>query len=176
VFFCYSSSYLGYRCLDIESHRMYISCHVCFHEHVFSFDNSKQIARVSAPNPTQPAATILPNLTHSPLFTIHTAPHHPSSASTLPPPPTKTPQPPPFPYPSPHACLSNHSVTGTGCRSVFPTLQQDAFTCAGTPSGSSSISPYSASHQATVESASAASPVVVASFSHDFFTWSESGG
>jgi len=97
------------------------------------------------------------------LFTVHTAPHHPSSASTLQPPPTKTPQPPPFPCPSPHACLSNHSAAGTGCRLVFPTLQQDAFTGAGTPFGSSSVSPYSASHQATAKSASAASPVVAAS-------------
>jgi len=142
---------------------MYISCHVCFHEHVFPFDNSEQIARVSAPNPTQLAATILPNLTHSLLFTVHTAPHHPSSASTLQPPPTKTPQPPPFPCPSPHACLSNHSAAGIGCRSVFPSLQQDASTGAGTPFGSSSVSPYSASHQATAKSASAASLVVAAS-------------
>jgi len=44
VFFGYSSSHLGYQCFDIESHRMYISCHVHFHEHVFPFDKSEQIA------------------------------------------------------------------------------------------------------------------------------------
>jgi hypothetical protein len=163
VFFGYSSSHLDYRCFDIESHRMYISCHVRFHEHVFLFDNSEQIARVSAPNPTQPTATILPNLTHSPLFTSHTAPHHPSSASALLSPPIKMPQPPTFPCPSPHACLSNHSAAGTCCRSVFPTLQHDASAGTGMPSGSLSTSPYSASHQATAESASAISPVVAAS-------------
>jgi len=91
VFFVYSSSHLGYQCFDIESHHMYISRHVRFHEHVFPFDNSKQIAKVSATNPTRPAATILPNLTHSLLFTSHTTPHHPSFASALPPPTTKTP-------------------------------------------------------------------------------------
>jgi histone deacetylase 1/2 len=33
VFFRYSSSHLGYRCLDIASHCIYISRHVSFHEH-----------------------------------------------------------------------------------------------------------------------------------------------
>jgi len=41
VFFGYSSSYLGYQCFDIASHRIYISHHVRFHEHVFPFDNSE---------------------------------------------------------------------------------------------------------------------------------------
>ena len=41
VFFCYSSFHLGYQCFDIESHRMYISRHVRFHQHVFPFDNSE---------------------------------------------------------------------------------------------------------------------------------------
>ena len=36
VFFGYSSSHLSYRCFDIASHRIYISRHVRFHEHVFS--------------------------------------------------------------------------------------------------------------------------------------------
>ena len=31
-----------------KSHRMYISRHVRFHKHVFLFDNSEQIAQVSA--------------------------------------------------------------------------------------------------------------------------------
>jgi len=85
VFFGYSSSHLGYRCFDIESHRMYISHHVRFHEHVFSFDKSEQIAQVSAQTHTPSPVTILPNLTHSPLFTDHTTPHPASaSASALP--------------------------------------------------------------------------------------------
>jgi histone deacetylase 1/2 len=90
VYFGYSSSHLGYRCFDIESHRMYISRHVRFHEHVFPFDNSEHITQVSAQNHTPSPATILPNLTHSPLFTDHNTPH-PAFASALHSPPTKTP-------------------------------------------------------------------------------------
>ena len=37
VFLGYSSSHLGYRCLDLSSDRIYISCHVRFHEQVFPF-------------------------------------------------------------------------------------------------------------------------------------------
>jgi len=37
VFLGYSSSHLGYRCLDLESHRIYFSRHVRFHETVFPF-------------------------------------------------------------------------------------------------------------------------------------------
>ena len=163
VFFGYNSSHLGYRCFDIASQCIYISCHVCFHEHVFLFDNSKQIVKVSATTPTQPATTLLPNLIHSPSFTTHTAPHHPSSTSALPPPTTKTPQPPPFPCPSSYPCLSNHSAAGTCCKSVSPTLQHDASAGVGTPSGSSSASSYLASVQAVTGSTSADIPVVAAS-------------
>jgi len=104
-FFCYSSTHLGYRCFDIESHRMYISRDVRFHEHGFPFDNSEQIAQVSTQNHTPPPATILPNLTHSPLFIDYDTPPEPASA--LHSPPTKIPQPPPFPCRSPHASLSH---------------------------------------------------------------------
>jgi len=45
---------------------------------------------------------------HCPLFTTHTAPHHPSSTFALPPNSANPPQLPPFPCPSSHACLSNH--------------------------------------------------------------------
>jgi len=41
VFLGYSSSHLGYRCLDLASHRIYVSHHVCFHENVFPFANSE---------------------------------------------------------------------------------------------------------------------------------------
>jgi histone deacetylase 1/2 len=44
VFLGYSSSHLGYRCLDLASQRIYISRHVCFHENVFLFANFEQIA------------------------------------------------------------------------------------------------------------------------------------
>jgi hypothetical protein len=84
---------------------MYISRDVRFHEHGFPFDNSEQIAQVSTQNHTPPPATILPNLTHSPLFIDYDTPPEPASA--LHSPPTKIPQPPPFPCRSPHASLSH---------------------------------------------------------------------
>jgi histone deacetylase 1/2 len=37
VFLGYSSFHLGYRCFDLESHRIYVSRHVRFHETVFPF-------------------------------------------------------------------------------------------------------------------------------------------
>jgi len=130
---------------------------------VFLFDNSEQIVKVSATTPTQPATTLLPNLIHSPSFTTHIASHHPSSTSVLPPPTTKTPQPLPFPCPSSHACLSNHSAASTGCKLDSPTLQHDASTSVGTPSGSSSASSYLASVQVPTGFASADIPVAAAS-------------
>jgi len=66
VFFGYSSSHLGYRCFDIASHRIYISRHVRFHEHVFPFDNSKQIAKVSTTTPIPSATVTFPNLLNHP--------------------------------------------------------------------------------------------------------------
>ena len=164
VFFGYSSSHLGYRCFDIESHRMYISRHVRFHEHVFLFDKSEQIAHVSTQTHTPSSITILSNLTHSTLFTTQTTPHH-VSASTLPSLPTQTSQPPPFPCRSPHASLSHHTVAGTGCSSVFPALQHDVFDSNWTSSSSSSTSLYSASHPVSADSASAASPPLAAASS-----------
>jgi hypothetical protein len=43
VFLGYSSSHLGYRCLDLESGRVYVSRHVRFHESVFPFKKSEQV-------------------------------------------------------------------------------------------------------------------------------------
>jgi hypothetical protein len=143
---------------------MYISRHVRFHEHVFPFDNSEHITQVSAQNHTPSPATILPNLTHSPLFTDHNTPH-PAFASALHSPPTKTPQPPPFPCRSPHASLSHHFVAGTGCRSVFPTLQHNVSANTRTPSGSSFASLYFSSHPAFADSISVASPLLAAASS-----------
>jgi len=163
VYFGYSSSHLGYRCFDIASQRIYIYHHVRFYEHVFPFDNSEQITKVLVTTHTQHATALLPNLIHSPLFTTYTAPHNPSSTFSLPPPTTKTLQPPPFPCPSSHACLSNHSATSPGCKSISFTLQHDAFTGVRTPYGSSSTSPYLACVQAVTESTSADYPVAAPS-------------
>jgi len=96
VFLSYSSSHLGYRCFDIASECIYISHHVRFHEHVFPFENSEQIPKVSSPPAPQPATTVLPNLLPSPLFPTHT---------TLPSLIAYPPQHPPFLCPSSHACL-----------------------------------------------------------------------
>ena len=41
VFLGYSSSHLGYRCLDLASNRIYVSHHVHFHENIFPLTNSK---------------------------------------------------------------------------------------------------------------------------------------
>ena len=41
VFLSYSSSHLGYYCLDLASQRVYISNHVCFHEDLFPFIKSE---------------------------------------------------------------------------------------------------------------------------------------
>jgi len=113
VFFGYSSSHLGYRCLDIASHRIYISRHVRFHEHVFSFDNSEQIAKVSTTTPTPPATVTLPNLlNHPPPPTFTSHPHSPQH-SALPLQTATRPQPPPIPWPSSHACLSNPYDAGS---------------------------------------------------------------
>jgi len=113
VFFGYSSSHLGYRCLDIASHHIYISRHVRFHEHVFSFDNSEQIAKVSTTTPTPPATITLPNLlNHPPPPTFTSHPHSPQH-SALPLQTATRPQPPPIPWPSSHACLSNPYDAGS---------------------------------------------------------------
>jgi hypothetical protein len=50
VFLGYNSSHLGYRCLDLASHRIYVYRHVCFHEDVFLFVNFKQITQTLLPS------------------------------------------------------------------------------------------------------------------------------
>jgi hypothetical protein len=59
VFLGYSSSHLGYRCLDLASHRIYVSRHVHFHENIFSIANSEHLTHTPVPS-TQP--THLPPL------------------------------------------------------------------------------------------------------------------
>ncbi|XP_073262717.1 uncharacterized protein [Populus alba] len=159
-------SHLGYRCFDIESHRMYISRHVRFHENVFPFDKSEQIAQVPSQTHTPSPITILPNLNLSPLFTAQN-PSPPASASALPLLPTQAPQPPYFPCRSPHASLSNHIVAAPGCSSVFPVLQHGVLAHSGRSSGSSSAPLFSATNSASADSASAASSPLTAASSPD---------
>ena len=122
VFFGYSSSHLGYRCFDIVSHRIYISCHVCFHKHVFPFDNSEQIAKVLNTTPTQPATITLPTLLHHPPLPTSNNPPNSHQHSALPLQTATRPQPTPIPWPSSHACLSNHYDAGSARQLVSSPL------------------------------------------------------
>jgi len=45
----YSSSHLGYRRLDLESHRIYVSRHVRFHENIFPFAKSEHVTSSLVP-------------------------------------------------------------------------------------------------------------------------------
>jgi len=150
VFFGYNSSHLDYRCFDIASHHIYISHHVRFHEHVFPFDNSEQITKVSNTTTTQPATVTLPTLLHHPL--IPTPNNHPNSHknSTLPLQTATIPQPLPLLCSSSHACLSNHYDAGSARQLVSspPGL--------GAISSPSSVLPSLAS--VTIDSASAYNP------------------
>jgi len=49
VFLGYSSSHLGYHYLDLASHRIYVSRHVCFYENVFAFANFEHITHTQVP-------------------------------------------------------------------------------------------------------------------------------
>jgi len=82
VFLGYSSFHLGYRCLNITSQCIYVSRHIHFHENVFSFANSEQIAQQSF---TSSQHTHLPTL--NPSLNFHpTAPLiHQTSSSNRPP-------------------------------------------------------------------------------------------
>jgi histone deacetylase 1/2 len=115
VFLGYSSSHLGYRCLDSASDRIYVSRHVRFHENVFPFADSSQLTRTPAIS-SQP--THLPNLI-TPYNFLPATPQNASPASSATPQaPTKQPYrslpmsttipPPPSPTPmSASACFSN---------------------------------------------------------------------
>ena len=107
VFLGYSSSHLGYRCLDTTFQGIYISRHVCFHEQVFSFDKSKQIAQLTSSFPFLSNPTHFPTFLISPLFhsptvaasqaTIYAHPHQPTSFALL----------------SPHTCLFSNHIANT---------------------------------------------------------------
>ena len=120
-FLGYSSSHLGYRCLDLESDRVYVSRNVRFHETVFPFKKFEQITTPPVP-PTPP--TYLPSLHPPSCFQpIHSQigrNHNPLLPLVAPP------QPAPLPIVSadpaspshtailaPCACLSNDYCAGT---------------------------------------------------------------
>jgi hypothetical protein len=161
VFFGYSSSNLGYRCLGITSQCIYISRHVRFHEHVFPFDNFEQIAKVSATLSIQPSTTLLPNLLYSPLSHTPTAPHHPSSTSALPPLSAHPLQPLPFPS-LPH----HHMHVYLTILIQVQLVDQSPLVYSMTlllVLGQSPAFPYFASAKVAINSASAVSPTSVAS-------------
>ena len=94
VFLGYSTSHVGYRCLDLSSKRIYLARHVRFHETVFPFDKTKQIAAT----PKQTSAPSIP-VTLLPLMQ-----------------PSSVPSPLPHTLPTPHsahlplsACYHDHS-------------------------------------------------------------------
>ena len=80
VFLGYSTSHLGYRCLDLSSKRIYLTCHVRFHENIFHLDKSEQI---TAP-PIQPSASLIPITLH-PLMPPFLVPSPLSPTSLTPP-------------------------------------------------------------------------------------------
>jgi histone deacetylase 1/2 len=156
VFLGYSSSHLVYRCLDLESHRIYVSRHVCFHENIFPFTKSEQVTSSPVP-PTPP--TYLPSLNPPPSFqptTYQTGPNHnpilPSAAphqttplpidSTTPSSPSHT------AILSPYACLSNDHCAGTGSPSpdahVLRSVATEQPGSAADNPGSAAASPASA--------------------------------
>jgi len=122
VFLGYSSSHLGYRCLDLESDRIYVSCHVRFHENIFPFAKSEQVTSSPVP-PTPP--TYLPSLHPPPSFqptTYQTSPNHnpilpfaaPHQITTLPIDSATPSSPSHTTILSPYAFLSNDHCAGTG--------------------------------------------------------------
>jgi len=71
----YSSSHLDYYCLDLASQRIYVSRHVCFHEDVFPFAISEQIAQQAA-TPSQPThlLTLTTSLNFLPVDPLYITP------------------------------------------------------------------------------------------------------
>ena len=81
VFLGYSTSHVGYRCLDLSSKRIYLARHVRFHENVFPLDKIEQIAAT----PKQPSAPSIPVTLH-PLMQPSSVPSPlPPTLPTLPP-------------------------------------------------------------------------------------------
>jgi histone deacetylase 1/2 len=126
VFLGYSSSHLGYHCLDLESDRIYVSYHVRFHENVFPFAKFEHVTSSPVP-PTQP--TYLPSFNPPPCFQPTTYQIGPNNNSILPSaaPHLTTLLPIDSTTPSsqshttilsPYACLSNDNCAGTGSPSL----------------------------------------------------------
>ncbi|KAM1263553.1 hypothetical protein ACFX2G_029156 [Malus domestica] len=84
VFLSYSLQHKGYRCLDLQSERIYISRHVLFNEEHFPFHDARHLSSSSLPQSTAS--------TSYPLFTLpfpsfqHTPASSPISSSPLVPP------------------------------------------------------------------------------------------
>jgi len=97
------------------------------------------------------------------LFYTPTTPHCHSSTCTQPPLYAPPQQPHPFPSPSPHAYLSNHYTTGTGCRVVSFGFQHDTSADVRTIPCSSSVSPCSASAKIATNFTFAINPTSTAS-------------
>jgi len=125
VFLGYSSSHLSYRCLDLESDRIYVSCHVRFHENVFPFAKSEQVTFSPVP-PTLPPYP--PSLHPPPSFqptTYKTGPNHK----------------PILPFAAPHQITplpidsaTPSSPSHTTILSPYVCLSNDHYTCTGSPS------------------------------------------
>ena len=155
MFLGYSSSHLGYRCLDLESDRVYVFRHVRFHESVFPFKKSEQVT--TPPVPPTPT-TYLPSLhppscfqpIHSQIGRNHNSPLPFAPCHTSP----------AFPLPivsvdpaslshitiqSPCACLSNDYYAGIGSELQDPVAAQprsaDAISSPATASPSPAVQP-----------------------------------
>jgi len=81
VFLGYSTSHVGYRCLDLSSKRIYLARHVRFHENVFPLDKIEQIAAT----PKQPSAPSIPVTLHPPMQPSSVPSPLPPTLPTLPP-------------------------------------------------------------------------------------------
>ena len=147
VFLGYSSSHLGYCCLDLASQCIYVSRHVCFHENVFLLAKSEQITPLTSIS-TQP--THLPTLITSLIFHPAAPPLTPPSSSVAPlapqtQPPTSSPLfatiPPSHNHAlmSPSACFSDDHYACTSSPSSELYLSKSV-TTASTYSMASSLS------------------------------------
>ena len=83
VFLGYSSSHLGYHCLDLSSKHLYISRHVRFNKHVFLFLKSAHLLPPTSHTHLPTTITHLPSLTFFP-STTPSAPPPTSSNPVVP--------------------------------------------------------------------------------------------
>jgi hypothetical protein len=128
--------------------------------HVFPFDNSEQIAKVSTITPTPPATVTLPNLlNHPPPPTFTSHPHSPQH-SVLPLQTATRPQPLPIPWPSSHACLSNPYDVGSDHQLV--SSPHGLWALSSPSSASPSLASTSAASVSASSPSSADSPVLEA--------------